>query len=159
MGGGSTIRSRPKILNFFRRKNLQGSVRLTLPQKAGFTLIELSIVLVIIGFLVGGVLVGQTLLTAAAVRAQATQIEKYNAAVNTFYGKFQYLPGDMPQAAVQQWGFTVATSRLGWEPLADSTVGRGNGDGILEGSCYCANGSAGLTQGAETYWFLGRFIS
>jgi prepilin-type N-terminal cleavage/methylation domain-containing protein len=45
---------------------------------AGFTLIELSIVLVIIGLIVGGVLVGQDLVKAAGVRATISQIEKFN---------------------------------------------------------------------------------
>ena len=62
---------------------------------SGFTLIELSIVLVIIGLIVGGVLVGQDLIRAAYIRAQISQIEKFNTAVNTFYGKYQALPGDM----------------------------------------------------------------
>jgi prepilin-type N-terminal cleavage/methylation domain-containing protein len=47
----------------------------------GFTLIEMSIVLVIIGLIVGGVLVGQDLIRAAYIRAQITQIEKFNTAV------------------------------------------------------------------------------
>ena len=51
--------------------------------KKGFTLIEMSIVLVIIGLIIGGVLLGRDLISAAAVRAQIAQIEKYNAAVNT----------------------------------------------------------------------------
>ena len=41
----------------------------------GFTLIEMSIVLVIIGLVVGGVLVGQDLIRAAYERAQISQIE------------------------------------------------------------------------------------
>ncbi len=53
----------------------------------GFTLIELSIVLVIIGLIVGGVLVGQDLIKAAETRATVGQVEKYNAAVNTFRTK------------------------------------------------------------------------
>jgi prepilin-type N-terminal cleavage/methylation domain-containing protein len=43
-------------------------------KRCGFTLIELSIVLVIIGLIVGGVLAGQSLINAAAVRAQISQI-------------------------------------------------------------------------------------
>jgi prepilin-type N-terminal cleavage/methylation domain-containing protein len=42
----------------------------------GFTLIELSIVLVVVGLIVGGVLVGQNLIKAAQTRAQLAQIEK-----------------------------------------------------------------------------------
>jgi prepilin-type N-terminal cleavage/methylation domain-containing protein len=48
----------------------------------GFTLIELSIVLVIIGLIIGGVLVGQDLIHAAQTRAAVSQLERYNSAVN-----------------------------------------------------------------------------
>ncbi len=61
----------------------------------GFTLIELSIVLVIIGLIVGGVLVGQDLIKAAQIRAMVSQIEKYDAAVNTFRSKYNGMPGDL----------------------------------------------------------------
>ena len=50
----------------------------------GFTLLELSIVLVIIGLIVGGVLVGQDMIKGAQIRATVAQLEKYNTAVNTF---------------------------------------------------------------------------
>jgi len=91
---------------------------------AGFTLIELSIVLVIIGLIVGGILVGQDLIRAAGVRAQITQIEKYHTAVNTFYGKYGYLPGDIPDPAASSFGF-----------LARGTLpGQGDGNGIIEGT-------------------------
>lgn len=98
-----------------------------LVQKAGFTLIELSIVLVIIGLIVGGVLVGQDLIKAAEIRATIAQIEKYNSAVNTFQGKYNAKPGDITgtltgQAA--QFGLYVDTS---------GTAGHGDGNGLIEG--------------------------
>jgi prepilin-type N-terminal cleavage/methylation domain-containing protein len=96
--------------------------------QGGFTLIELSIVLVIIGLIVGGVLVGQDLIRAAYIRAQITQIEKFNAAVNTFYGKYQALPGDMNNQTAQQYGFSMAIHNVS----TPSTTG-GNGDGIIGG--------------------------
>ena len=89
--------------------------------KSGFTLIELSIVLVIIGLIVGGILVGQDLIAAATVRAQITQIEKYNAAVNTFRIKYGGLPGDLPNPTASQFGF----SPRGTNP------GEGDGDGVI----------------------------
>lgn len=75
----------------------------------GFTLIELSIVLVIIGLIVGGVLVGRDLIKAAAIRAQISQVEKYQTTVNTFKIKYGYLPGDIPPAQASQLGFFTFT--------------------------------------------------
>lgn len=88
-----------------------------------FTLIELSIVLVIIGLIVGGILVGRDLISAAAVRAQISQIEKYQAAVNAFKGKYGELPGDIPAAPAAQFG--LASRGL--------YAGEGDGNGLLEG--------------------------
>lgn len=86
--------------------------------RLGFTLIELSIVIVIIGLIIGGVLVGRDLISAANIRAQISQIEMYKTAVNTFKLKYNYLPGDMPDTAAAQYGFTGNS---------------GNGNGRLDG--------------------------
>jgi hypothetical protein len=84
-------------------------------------------VLVIIGLIVGGVLVGQSLISAAEVRAQITQIEKYNAAVNTFRSKFNAIPGDMRPEIVTLFGFVQGSACDGRAP------GFRNGDGVLDG--------------------------
>src|SRR5471030_1667850 len=91
----------------------------------GFTLIELSIVLVIIGLIVGGVLVGQDLIRAAEVRATIAQIEKYNTAVNTFRGKYNALPGDMNASTATAFGFSPRATA--------GTAGLGDGNGVIEG--------------------------
>ncbi len=93
----------------------------------GFTLIELSIVLVIIGLLVGGVLVGQDLIKAAETRAQISQIEKYNSAVNTFRIKFNAIPGDMAISVANQFGFTVGAACSG-------IMGERDGNGLIHGA-------------------------
>src|SRR3984885_348580 len=82
-------------------------------KEKGFTLIELSIVLVIIGLIVGGVLVGQDLIRAAQVRATVTQIEKYNSAVNTFRGKYGALPGDLNAGTAATFGFAARGPGVG----------------------------------------------
>jgi hypothetical protein len=88
----------------------------------------MSIVLVIIGMIVGGILVGQSLINAAAMRAQISQIEKYNTAVNTFYTKYNCLPGDCANAG--SLGFAAR----------GSNPGQGDGNGIIQGSQGTGNG-------------------
>jgi prepilin-type N-terminal cleavage/methylation domain-containing protein len=112
---------------------------------AAFTLIELSIVLVIIGLIVGGVLVGQSLIAAAGVRATISQIEKYNTAVNTFRDKYGGLPGDISAGSAAQFGFAARVASLG----------QGDGNGVIQGydpwsppgsdtGCISASGEAGM---------------
>lgn len=100
--------------------------------KLGFTLIELSIVLVIIGLIVGGILVGQDLIKAAEIRATVSQLEKYSTAVNTFRSKYNGMPGDLLNGG--NFGFDTGTIR--------------NGNAIIESSA----GTAG-TYGGETACF------
>lgn len=101
----------------------------------GFTLIEVSIVLVIIGLIVGGILTGRDLIDIAAQRAQISQIEKYNTAVRAFTLKYGYFPGDIPDPYASQFGFQ----------LRGQYTGEGDGNGTLEG----VNGN-----GADLDWGL-----
>lgn len=101
--------------------------------KLGFTLIELSIVLVIIGLIVGGILVGQDLIKAAEIRATVSQLEKYSTAVNTFRGKYNGLPGDLLNAT--NFGFEARTQ-----------AGTGDGDAQIESAAGTAGSYAGETS-------------
>jgi len=84
-------------------------------KRAGFTLIELSIVLVVIGLIVGGVLVGRELVRASEVRTVVREFQNYQTALNTFKLKYGALPGDLTSGASF---FTVS--------------GNGNGNGNIE---------------------------
>lgn len=68
-----------------------------------FSLVELSIVLVILGLLVGGILTGRSLIRASEIRSVLTEREKYFIAVTAFRDKYFYMPGDLPNAT-QFWG-------------------------------------------------------
>ena len=62
----------------------------------GFTLIELAIVLVVIGLLLGGILKGQELIESARARNLISQMDSIKAAFFTFQDKYRALPGDYP---------------------------------------------------------------
>lgn len=68
-------------------------------KQRGFTLIEIAIVLVIIGLLVGGVLKGQELIRSAQVRKAISNMDELKTAVFGFQDRFRALPGDMSNAA------------------------------------------------------------
>jgi prepilin-type N-terminal cleavage/methylation domain-containing protein len=67
-------------------------------KKSGFTLLELSIVLVIIGLIIGGVTVGQELVKQAELRNMTNALSSYKQAVYTFQLKYNALPGDFNKA-------------------------------------------------------------
>jgi prepilin-type N-terminal cleavage/methylation domain-containing protein len=101
----------------------------------GFTLIELSIVLVIIGLIAGGVLVGRDMIKAAQVRKVVADIRQFQSAVNTFKAKYGGLPGDLPQAEARAFGFTAASS---------SYPDTGNGNGTLSDALSATEPGGGI---------------
>lgn len=86
-------------------------------RQSGFTLIEIAIVLVIIGLLLGGVLKGQELITSARVRNLISQQDGIKAAYFGFQDRFRSLPGDYATASAAA-------------NIANVTFG-GNGDGQI----------------------------
>jgi prepilin-type N-terminal cleavage/methylation domain-containing protein len=108
---------------------MANSVKLSQSQK-GFTLIELSIVMVIIGLVIGGVLVGQDLIRGAEVRSLISQIDKYSAGINAFRLKYNSLPGDFNQSNL----------------YINSACVAGNGDGLI-GSVAGPSTVVGATTG------------
>lgn len=103
----------------------------------GFTLVELAIVLVIIGLLVGGVLVGQDLIRAAEINSTTTQITKYDAAANTFRTRFNGYPGDLRNPD----RYPIASAGFSGLP------GHANGDNVIQPG----NGAAPGCTGANGY--------
>ena len=112
-----------------------------LPNSAkAFSLVELSIVLVILGLLVGGVLSGQSLIRAAELRSVTTEIQRIQTALRTFQDKYQAIPGDMPNA-VRFWGAQIGATTDGVDatcsaltdaaPATGVATCNGNGNGQI----------------------------
>lgn len=93
----------------------------------GYSLVELSIVLVILGLLTGGILGGQSLIKAAQLRSVHTEYEQWQTATNAFKEKYFQLPGDMANAEMF-WGTAAACPPTGGS-VVTSGVCNGNGNG------------------------------
>ena len=91
-------------------------------KQTGFTLIEIAIVLVIIGLLLGGVLKGQELITSARVRNLISQQDGVKAAFFGFQDRFRAYPGD----------YTGATANIPAISTAACGGGNGNGNGRID---------------------------
>ena len=89
-------------------------------KESGFTLIELAIVLVIIGLLLGGVLKGQELINSAKVKNMANDFKNIPVQIYGYQDKFKALPGDDP----------AAKTHLG----AAATDGAGATPGFIDGA-------------------------
>jgi len=84
-------------------------------KQSGFTLIEIAIVLVIIGLLLGGVLKGQEMMTNAKIKRISNDFNGISAAVFSYLDRYSSFPGDDPNANAR-WGGAVVS---------------GNGNGVI----------------------------
>lgn len=89
-------------------------------KQAGFTLIELAIVLVIIGLLLGGVLRGQELINSARVKNLTRDFQNVQVFIYSYQDRFRALPGDDAQANNHVNGGVPATTG---GPVANGQVG------------------------------------
>ena len=92
-----------------------------LSAQAGFTLVEIAIVLVIIGLLLGGVLKGQELIENSKTKAVVNDMKAIQAAYNGYIDRYKYLPGDETAATM---------NARGWSGTAGAPGGTA-GNGVL----------------------------
>lgn len=103
----------------------------------GFSLVELSIVLVILGLLTGGILAGQSLIRAAELRSVTRDFARYQAAIYGFRDKYMGLPGDLSNAE-SFWGTLAPGNRTTCNntPATGLPTCNGNGDGYIDHAYY-----------------------
>ena len=101
-----------------------------------FSLVELSIVLVILGLLTGGILAGQSLIRAAELRAVTTEYTRYKTAIGAFRDKYFAIPGDFNNA---QAFWSAAAACPGISTTAAGGTCNGDGDGQISPSATNAN--------------------
>lgn len=127
-------------------------------QTQGFSLVELSIVLVILGLLTGGILGGQSLIRAAELRSVSTEHQRYVAAVNTFKDKYFAIPGDMSNAQAF-WGVAGTCPGNNASPSTSPVTCDGDGNGRITPNATNSNevfrfwqhlANAGLIEGSYT---------
>ena len=95
-------------------------------RRTAFSLVELSIVLVILGLLTGGILAGQSLIRASELRAVSSEYSRYVTAIGTFRDKYFAIPGDMRNA---QSFWKSAANCPGDHTQGSTTAETCNGDG------------------------------
>ena len=81
----------------------------------GFTLVEIAIVLVIIGLLLGGILKGQEMITQAKIKNVMADFSGISAAYHGYQDRYRSIPGDDPNAATR------------WTTVPVAIAGSGNG--------------------------------
>ena len=89
----------------------------------GFTLVEIAIVLVIIGLLLGGILKGQEMITQAKIKNVMSDFSGISAAYHGYQDRYRAIPGDDPGADAR-WTLGIAAP----------TAGQTFGDGIVGGA-------------------------
>jgi prepilin-type N-terminal cleavage/methylation domain-containing protein len=88
-------------------------------KQSGFTLVEIAIVLVIIGLLLGGILKGQEMITQARIKNVINDFNGLTAAYASYQDRYRAIPGD-DAGAVARW------------TLAAANAGNANGSGALD---------------------------
>ena len=109
------------------------------PSTDGFTLLELSIVLVVISLITASIVVGRDLIRLAEIRQQIAQIESFNTVANTFRVKYNCLPGDCASAV-----------ELGFGAIG-GPGDNGNGDGKIHSSE--AVGTICISAESINFWY------
>jgi len=116
-------------------------------KQSGFTLVEIAIVLVIVGLLLGGVLKGQELITSGKAKALYADKSAVQAAYNTYNDRFRAIPGDDIAASTRFSGLACGVVGANASATATTCI-NGGGDGQINpiGNTGNANNYARVTS-------------
>lgn len=98
------------------------------PNQAAFSLVELSVVLIILGLLAAGITAGNSLVKGSKSRAIVAELNNYQTAINSFVLQYEMLPGDLTNA-FDYWGGTDCTDAVITNQAANNKACNGNGNG------------------------------
>src|SRR5713101_1352996 len=99
-------------------------------RQQGFTLVEIAIVLVIIGLLLGGILKGQEMITQAKIKNVIADFSGVSAAYHGYQDRYRAIPGDDPNAATRWAAMTnpaAVEACSWWDHLRKAGFVSGNG--------------------------------
>ncbi|MDH3343382.1 MAG: prepilin-type N-terminal cleavage/methylation domain-containing protein [Gammaproteobacteria bacterium] len=130
--------------------SMHQQMRTQLSGQKGFTLIEIAIVLVIIGLLLGGVLKGQELINTARVRALNNSVDGITAAWFSFQDRYRAFPGDYLDAR-SQVNLPGAQAGGDGNGLVDTDAERGRVWTHLESAGYITGGYDGAAVTFDAY--------
>src|SRR5258705_6038616 len=102
----------------------------------GFTLVEIAIVLVIIGLLLGGILKGQEMITQAKIKNVIADFSGVSAAYHGYVDRYKRIPGDDPCAGTTN--SAVAASTCGTTTGRWTGASHGDGNGVVAGAYHSA---------------------
>ena len=114
------------------------------PFNYGFTLVEMSIVLVIIGAIFYGLLKSQVLISSSKAKDVVAKIEDIRTAVTYFQQRYSYLPGDLPNP----------NNYINANPALKTGTGGTAGNGSIEGAVTVAGIATLGTEIAQAPWQL-----
>ncbi len=120
-------------------------------KRAAYSLIELSIVLTALAILAGSITIGKSMVHSAQLRSITTEFQRYSSSARAFKEKYNYLPGDMPNANLY-WGQSSTVTCPGTSTVASVGTGtcNGNGDGKV---WWCSDIGSGIYTCPETFGF------
>lgn len=116
--------------------------------QSGVTLVELSVVLVILSLLIGGVVAGISLLRGAEFRRVISEYQRFQMAVTTFQTSHGHLPGDMPDAT-EVWGMAPSYNNPAADDAACAALTNASPS---QGTLTCnGDGDGAISVGYEEY--------